>query len=86
MNITLKPEQEKLIQQHMALGRFSSVDEALSRALQLLDEQYNDEWIEEVRVKVDEAKASVERGEVLPLDTVMSRLQAKFQQAREQQG
>jgi antitoxin ParD1/3/4 len=86
MNITLKPEQEKLIQQHMALGRFSSVDEALSRALQLLDEQYNDEWIEEVRVKVDEAKASVERGEVLPLDTVMSRLQAKFQQVREQQG
>jgi antitoxin ParD1/3/4 len=84
MNITLKPEQEKLIQQHMALGRFSSVDEALSRALQLLDEQYNDEWIEEVRVKVNEAKASVERGDVLPLDTVMSRLQAKFQQAREQ--
>ncbi len=42
MNITLKPEQEKLIQQQVALGRFNFVDEAVGRALQLLDEQYDE--------------------------------------------
>jgi antitoxin ParD1/3/4 len=83
MNITLKPEQEKLIQQQVALGRFSSADEALERALQLLHEEYDEAWLADVQAKVDEAKVSVERGEVFPLDTVMTRLQDKFRQARE---
>jgi antitoxin ParD1/3/4 len=88
MSITLKPEQEKLIQQQVELGRFNSADEALERALQLLDEQYQDSeaWIEEMRVKVDVAKAQVEQGEVIALETVMNRLQDKFRQARENQG
>ncbi len=88
MSITLKPEQEQLIQQQVALGRFKSTDEALERALRLLDEQYQDyeAWVEEVREKIDEARAEVDRREVLPLDTVMAQLQAKFQRAREIQG
>jgi antitoxin ParD1/3/4 len=76
MSITLKPEQEKLIQQQLDLGRFKSADEVLERALELLNEQYNDEyqnWIEDVRLKVDEAKAEAERGDVIPLDIVMNR-------------
>jgi antitoxin ParD1/3/4 len=88
MSITLKPEQEQLIQQQVALGRFKSTDEALERALRLLDEQYQDyeAWVEEVREKIDESRAEVTRGEVLPLDTVMAQLEAKFQRARELQG
>jgi antitoxin ParD1/3/4 len=86
MNITLKPEQERLIQQQVALGRFRSTDEALDRALQLLHEEYNEVWIAEVQAKVDEAKVSAERGEVLPLDVVMTNLQDKFRQAREKLG
>jgi antitoxin ParD1/3/4 len=86
MNITLKPEQEKLIQQQVALGRFSSADEAVERALQLLHEEYDEAWIADVQAKVDEAKAAAERGEVLPLDTVMTHLQDKFRQARENRG
>jgi antitoxin ParD1/3/4 len=88
MSITLKPEQEKLIQQQLDLGRFKSADEVLERALELLNEQYNDEyqnWIEDVRLKVDEAKAEAERGDVVPLDAVMNRLQEKFREARETQ-
>jgi antitoxin ParD1/3/4 len=85
MSITLKPEQEKFIQQQVALGRFNSADEVLESALQLLDEQYQDyeSWIEEARVKIDVAKAQFEQGEVLPLETVMTRLQNKFRQARD---
>jgi antitoxin ParD1/3/4 len=88
MSITLKPEQEKLIQPAVELGRFNSEDEAIERALQLLDEQYQDSeaWIEEMRVKVDVARAQVEQGEVIALETVMNRLQDKFRQARENQG
>jgi hypothetical protein len=41
--------------------------------------------VEEVRFKVDEAKAEADRGEVLPLETVMAQLQRKFHQAREHQ-
>jgi antitoxin ParD1/3/4 len=88
MSITLKPEQEKLIQQQLDLGRFKSADEVLERALELLNEQYSDEyqnWIEDVRLKVDEAKAEAERGDVIPLDAVMNRLQEKFREARETQ-
>ncbi len=87
MSITLKPEQEQLIQHQVTLGRFKSTDEVLESALRLLVEQYQEyeAWVEEVRVKVDEAKAEADRGEVLPLETVMTQLQKKFQQAREHQ-
>ena len=87
MSITLKPEQEQLIQYQVTLGRFNSTDEVLESALRLLVEQYQEyeAWVEEVRVKVDEAKAEADRGEVLPLEAVMAQLQKKFQQAREHQ-
>jgi antitoxin ParD1/3/4 len=87
MSITLKPEQEQILQQQVNLGRFKSTDEVLESALRLLVEQYQDyeAWVEEVRSKVDEAKAEADRGEVLPLETVMAQLQSKFQQAREHQ-
>jgi antitoxin ParD1/3/4 len=88
MSITLNPEQERLIQQQVELGRFKSAEEVLERALQLLDEQYDADyqsWIEDVRIKVDEAKSEADRGDVLPLDTVMNRLQDKFLEAKEAQ-
>jgi antitoxin ParD1/3/4 len=89
MSITLKPEQERLIQKQVELGRFNSAEEVLEKALQLLHEQYDDDylnWIEDVRLKVDEAKAEAEQGDVLPLDAVVNRLQDKFREAREAQG
>ncbi len=80
MSITLQPEQEKFIQEQVARGRFKSANEVLAHALILLEQKYREDeaWIEDVRQKVDEAKAEVERGEVLPLETVMAQLQEKF--------
>ncbi len=89
MSITLKPEQERLIQKQVELGRFNSVEDVLEKALQLLHEQYDDDylnWIEDVRLKVDEAKIEAEQGHILPLDAVVNRLQDKFREAREAQG
>ncbi|WP_310484771.1 type II toxin-antitoxin system ParD family antitoxin [Chamaesiphon sp. VAR_48_metabat_403] len=85
MSITLQPEQERFIQEQVARGRFKSANEVLAHALILLEQEYQEDeaWIEDVRQKVDEARAEVERGEVLPLETVMAQLQEKFRQARE---
>lgn len=87
MSITLKLEQEQLIQYQVTLGRFNSTDEVLESALRLLVEQYQEyeAWVEEVRFKVDEAKAEADRGEMFPLEAVMAQLLKKFQQAREHQ-
>jgi antitoxin ParD1/3/4 len=85
VSIALQPEQEKFIQEQVARGRFKSANDVLVHALMLLEQKYREDeaWIEDVRQKVDEAKAQVERGEVLPLETVMAQLQNKFRQARE---
>ena len=87
MSITLKPEQEKFIQEQVARGRFKSANEVLAQALILLEQKYREDeaWREDVREKVDEARAEVARGEVLPLETVVAQLQDKFRQARENQ-
>ncbi|PSB02456.1 ribbon-helix-helix domain-containing protein [Merismopedia glauca] len=87
MNITLKPEQERFIQDQLAIGRFKSADEVLAQAFMLLEHKYreDDVWIEDMRLKVDEAKAEADLGHVLPLEAVMAQLQARFRQARENQ-
>jgi antitoxin ParD1/3/4 len=87
VSIILEPEQERFIQEQVARGRFKSANEVLAHALILLEQKYTEDeaWIEDVRQKVDEARAEVARGEVLPLETVMAQLQEKFRQARENQ-
>jgi putative addiction module CopG family antidote len=84
MSIMLKPEQKEFVAQQVALGRFHSEDEVLERALQLLAETYRDYevWAEDVRAKVDEAQASIDRGEGVPLDVAMEQLRQKFRQGQ----
>jgi antitoxin ParD1/3/4 len=88
MNITLGSEQEQFIREQLAQGQFQSANEAIAIALQLLERQQQEYqvWIEDVRGKVDEAAQELERGEGIPLDAVVERLQDKFQKAREAQG
>jgi antitoxin ParD1/3/4 len=87
VSITLQPEQERFIHEQVARGRFKSANEVLAHALLLLEQKYREDeaWMEDVRLKIDEARAEVARGEVLPLETVMAQLQEKFRQARENQ-
>jgi hypothetical protein len=57
----------------------------LERALQLLAQAYQDYevWAADVRVKVDEAQASIDRGEGVPLDEAMAQLRRNLHQGRE---
>ncbi|MFB2919345.1 ribbon-helix-helix domain-containing protein [Aerosakkonema funiforme] len=84
MSIILTPEQEQFIRDQMARGRFKSPDELLDRAFKLLEEKYQEyeSWIEVVRQQVDEAAVELDRGEGIPLETVMEQLQDKFRQAK----
>jgi len=77
MNITLPPEQQKWLEAQVAAGRFGSIDEALAVAVADLIAIGSDDlaW---AKPYVDEARASVARGDVLPGDDYLNRLKAKL--------
>ncbi|MFM2063871.1 MAG: hypothetical protein RLZZ507_3542 [Cyanobacteriota bacterium] len=87
MNIQLKPEHEKFIQDQIASGRFSNSEEVIDIAFQLLEKlnvEYQ-QWIEETRQKIDVAMAEIERGEGLDGETVVMNILERFQKDRESQ-
>lgn len=88
INITLNSQQEQFIQKQLEHGKYRSADEVIAQALNLLEKQQQEYegWVAEVRGKVDEAAATLARGEGMPLETVVDQIQEKFRQAREAQG
>jgi putative addiction module CopG family antidote len=72
MNVELDPEQQKLAEQLVATGRFTSVKDAVNHALRLLVEEEQEEtdipdWhIDAVREGVAEADA----GHLVPLSSM----------------
>ncbi len=88
MNFTLKPEQERFIQQKLQSGQYQSVDEVIIAALHLLEERDKtyEEWVIETRKKVEVGLAELEQGEGIPLEEVLACLQDKVLKAREAQG
>ncbi|MEG3924314.1 MULTISPECIES: type II toxin-antitoxin system ParD family antitoxin [unclassified Microcoleus] len=92
MNITLKPDHNKFIEAQVKSGKYSSVDEVIAAALELLadrsDRQQSDlyqEWVDETRPKVAAGLAQLERGEGIDGETVITRLREKFRKMRENQ-
>ncbi len=85
MNITLKPEQEKLIQAKVNSGKYTTVDEVISEALKLLDERdkHYQNWVEDTRKKVAVGLAQLDRGEGIEVQTVINKLKEKVRQAKE---
>lgn len=82
MTIHLKPEQEHLIAEALRSGAYSSTDDVIDRALEVLQEQ--DEWLTANRqiidAKIRNGVAELERGEGIPedeLDTYLERLKSQ---------
>ena len=75
MTITLTPEQLKWIEQQVAGGKFASVEEAVRLAVAELMTIDTDDlaWAKPL---VDEARASIERGEGIPADAAKAQLDA----------
>jgi len=87
MQITLKAEQEQFIQTQIQRGLFANPDQVIAIALQLLEAQSHEheQWVNEVRLKVDTAAEELARGEGIPLETVVGQIEEKFRQARADQ-
>ena len=80
MNITLKPEQEQFIQAKLKSGKYATVDEVITEALQLLDkrDKHYQKWVEETREKVAVGLAQLDRGEGIEAQTVINSLKREF--------
>ena len=67
MTITLRPEQETLVNQAIETGAYQNPHEVIERALEVLRSE--DEWLqdhrEEIAAKIDRAFEQFERGEFL---------------------
>jgi putative addiction module CopG family antidote len=67
MNIRLKPELEKLVEQDVQRGPYHTADEFVERAVVLLHEQ--ETWLAEhaaeIRGKINEGYAAAKRGELI---------------------
>jgi antitoxin ParD1/3/4 len=84
MTIALKPEQEAFIQTQLTTGRYTDATAVIAEALRLLEKKnHYDEWVEDVRAKIDLAAAQLDRGEGIDGETAIDQLRAKLQEARE---
>ena len=87
MSISLTPKQENFIQTKLQTGKYSSVEEVIEIALQLLDEydRSESEWVKEVREKIDAAVAMSEHTAPIDGETFINQILDRFQQQRQEQ-
>ena len=84
MNVSLTPELEKLVNEKVRSGMYSSASEVVREALRLLKEQeeLRRRRLEELRRDVGIGLEQANRGEVAPLDIakIKSRLRKRLQE------
>lgn len=86
MNIALTPEQERYIQLQLEGGKYNSVEQLISEALQLLEEQnraLEQKRLEELRLKIASGTEQIARGKVTDGEVVFARLQEKIRKFSE---
>lgn len=83
--LTITPEHEKLIQNHLDTGRYGNAEEVLEIALQLLArlDTEHQAWIEETRQQIAIGIAELDRGEGIDGATAMEGYLQQFQAARQ---
>ncbi len=81
MKITLPTEQQKWLEAQVAAGNFASIDEALAVAVADLMAIQNDDlaW---AKPYVDQARASVARGDLLSGEEFFKRLNLRLETLR----
>jgi antitoxin ParD1/3/4 len=81
MQLTLTPEQADIIQQELATGDYSNINDVVADALQLLTQRRrNHAWEKDVQEKVAIAAAELERGEGVDGETAIAALKARLYQ------
>lgn len=86
MSMTLKPEQEQVIQDLLATGKFNNADEIIETALHLLAENYSyQQWTQEVRLLITEAHEASKHTPPIDGETFVASLLERFQQGSKNQ-
>ena len=79
MNIRLRPELEKLVEEDVQRGPYRTADEFVERAVVLLHE--HERWLAEhsaeIEVKIDEGYAAAQRGELIDSEEVRRSMDEK---------
>lgn len=79
MDIRLKPELEKLVEQDVQRGPYQSADEFVERAVVLLHEQ--ESWLAEhaaeIGAKIGEGYAAAQRGELVDAERARASMEEK---------
>ena len=78
MDIALSPETQRLLEDKLAGGGYSSADEVVRAAFGALDELQARELDQETLDAIDRAEAQVERGEVHDWKDVRERVRRQF--------
>jgi antitoxin ParD1/3/4 len=81
MNVTLPSDQQRWLEAEVAAGRFESIDDALAAAVaELMSIEADDlAW---AKPYVEQARASVARGDVIPGGEFFKRLEARLDKLR----
>ncbi len=83
MSITLKQEQEQFILDKLEQGKYSSAEELLTTAFQLLEEnEQKEQEIIWLREKILEGKQQMEEGKMTDGEIVFQRLEEKLKRMK----
>ena len=87
MNLSLRPELERFINSAVKRGRYSSAEEVVSAALQLLQERELERTarLEDLRKEIAVGIADSDRGDVFDGEEVIRELREEIRQAREEE-
>jgi antitoxin ParD1/3/4 len=78
MNVSLKPELQKFIDEQIKTGRYRSPDDVLEEALIRMMEEEALELDDETLDAIDESEAQIDRGEYRSWKEVSAELRAKY--------
>src|SRR3954451_3920816 len=78
MTVTLTPEQMRWLEEAVAQGRFSSVEEAVAVAVVGLQTSLEQDDLSWAKPYLDEAEARIERGEVVQGDEFLKWLDGRI--------
>jgi len=81
MNIIIKPELEKIIQDQIVSGKYQTAEGVIEEALNLLQKRDKyDKWVEEIGEKIDTAAEQLDRGEGIDGETAINQLRHRLRQ------
>ncbi len=85
MEITLTPEQEKLIKQQLASGKFTNTEEIITVALRILEqlEAESQQWLEQTQHEVTLAVEQLKQGEGIEISVALAKLRNNLRAEQE---